>query len=34
VRRAAKRRREDGEFAAKLDELDRRLASEARRVAR
>ena len=28
VRRAAKRRREDREFAAKLDELDRRLASE------
>ncbi len=34
VRRAAKRRREDGEFAAKLDELDRRLASEVSEAAR
>jgi REP element-mobilizing transposase RayT len=34
VRRAAKRRREDGEFAAKLDELDRRLARAVSEAAR
>jgi len=34
VRRAAKRRREHGEFAAKLDELDRRLASAVSEAAR
>jgi hypothetical protein len=34
VRRAAQRRREDREFAAKLDELDRRLAGEVRELAR
>ena len=34
VRRAAKRRREDREFAARLDELDRRLASAVSEAAR
>jgi hypothetical protein len=34
VRRAAQRRREDREFAVKLDELDRRLAGEVRELDR